>query len=472
MSAAERASELPGVNLWGYLRTESGVGEHARTLLAALDEARVPVVPIDFPDSRSRRDHPLPIGTREEPCFDVHLICVNADQTPHFVGKVGADRLAGHRIGYWHWEVEEFPDGMAQSAELVDEIWTASRHSAEAIRRKVQKPVHVVPPAVDPPAPAPLPADLIPAGAGPLFLTCFDFDSVIERKNPEGAMAAFRLAFPRGGARLLVKSVNGHLHPERLAALIAAAADRPDIHVVDRYLERAEQAALIAACDVFVSLHRAEGFGLMLAEAMWFGKPVIATGYSGNLEFMDESNSILVPWRPAPIPAGAGPYTGTWAEPDLEAAAAAMGGVEEMGAVERKLRAEAAQAAATDYGVATAGERARGELGRLACAPAHSEPDFDTRNLASLIESGPGLRDSAVLGPLGRLLRRLVLRAVRHGWIHQREIDRRVLRMLADERTQRLALVAWLEARLAVERAMTAGELRRHQKSPPSSGAH
>ena len=114
---AKPTDPVPGVNLWGYLRTESGVGEHARTLLAALDEARVPVAPIDFPDSRSRRGHPLPLGARDEPCFDLHLICVDADQTPHFVERVGAGRLAGHRIGYWHWEVEEFPDGMARSAD-------------------------------------------------------------------------------------------------------------------------------------------------------------------------------------------------------------------------------------------------------------------------------------------------------------------------------------------------------------------
>lgn len=474
MTAAARPDEIPGVNLWGYLRTESGVGEHARTLLAALDEARVPVAPIDFPDTRSRRDHPLPFGTRDEPGFDLHLICVNADQTPHFVERVGAARLGGYRIGYWHWEVEEFPDLMAESADLVDEIWTASRHSAEAIRRKVSKPVHVVPPAVDPPAPTPPPDGVLPPGDGPLFLTCFDFDSVIERKNPEGAMAAFRLAFPAGGARLLVKSVNGHLHPERLAALAAVAADRADIRVVDRYLERDAQAGLIAACDAFLSLHRAEGFGLMLAEAIWFGRPVVATGYSGNLEFMDPQTAALVPWRPTPIPPGAGPYSGRWAEPDLEAAADALRRRAAASFQERAADARAARALAEGFGVRAAGERARRELARISAARAGEAPapaDLgDLETLAERIERGPDPNVAAALGSLGRLLRRLALRAHRHAGLHQREIDRELLALVRRERIARARAESDRGAMWVAAQALAEGAVRRLLRSSPSGG--
>lgn len=311
-----------GVNLAGYFLAESGVGEHARTMLAVLDEARIPVAPVLFRETRSRQAATLPHVEWMEPIFPVSLVCVNADQTPFFFERHPEVRENRHTIGYWHWEVEEFPDAMAASADLVDEVWTASAHSAAAISRKIDRPVHVVPPAVDPPAPTPPPAGLLPPGDGLLYLCCFDFDSVVARKNPQGAIDAFRRAFPapRDGHRLLVKSVNGDLHPEARAELERAADRRPDIRFVDGFLTRPEQAGLIAACDVFLSLHRAEGFGLMLAEAMAAGKLVIATDYSGSREFMDESTGLLVPWTHSEIPAGCGPYSGQWAEPDLDVA--------------------------------------------------------------------------------------------------------------------------------------------------------
>lgn len=359
MAPSSLRPEGLGVNLYGYLRAESGVGEHARTLLRVLDLAGIPAVPIDFPETRSRRDQPLPFGTASAGPFRVHLICVNADQTPHFFAR-GPAPLTGYRIGYWHWEVEEFPDGMAESSRFLDEIWTASRHSAEAIRRKVACPVQVLPPAVAPPDPEPVPEAFRFPGPGPLILSCFDFDSVVARKNPEGSLEAFVRAFPEPGqARLLVKSINGHHHPTELARLQQLFSLRPDTRFVDGYLTRSQQSGLLASCDIFLSLHRAEGFGLMLAEAMYFGKPVVATGYSGNLDFQDESCALLVPWRPVPIPPGSGPYTGTWAEPDLDAAASCLRTLQESAAVVERTASGARWQIHTHHGVpARSGEMA------------------------------------------------------------------------------------------------------------------
>lgn len=312
-----------GINLAGYFLAESGVGEHVRTMLATLDEAGVPVAPFRFGETRSRQLAELPELDWLEPAFPVSLVCVNADQTPHFFERHPELRAGRHTIGYWHWEVEEFPDAMAASARFVDEIWTASEHSRTAIARKVDRPVFALPPAVLPPPQEDLPADLLPPGEGPFVLTCFDFDSVVERKNPAGSIEAFRRAFPAPGSGpcLLIKSVNGDLHPDALDALRARCADRPDIRIVDRYLRRGEQARLIASCDVFLSVHRAEGFGLMLAEALAAARPVIATDYSGSREFLDATCGFPIPWREAPIPEGAGPYRGAWADPDLDATA-------------------------------------------------------------------------------------------------------------------------------------------------------
>jgi glycosyltransferase involved in cell wall biosynthesis len=158
-------------------------------------------------------------------------------------------------------------------------------------------------------------------------LFSFDFLSIAERKNPFALVQAFKRAFrPGDGAVLLIKTVNGPHAARPLRRLEAAAADHPDIHVVDGYVSASEKDSTIAACDCYVSLHRSEGYGLTMAEAMAYGKPVIATAYSGNLDFMDEANSFLVPFRLTTISRRRGPYSAgeQWADPDVDAAAELM----------------------------------------------------------------------------------------------------------------------------------------------------
>jgi glycosyltransferase involved in cell wall biosynthesis len=227
----------------------------------------------------------------------------------------------------WSWEVEEFPAWMAASQELVDEVWTPSAHASRAIRVAIDKPVHTFPnPVVDRPSSGRGRADLgLPDGF--LFLFSFDAYSGAERKNPGAAIEAFCRAFAPGeGPQLVVKSINGHTNLPALERLRLLAGDRPDVRVVDGYLDPTDQRALLECCDAYVSLHRAEGFGYTLAEAMLAGKPAIGTAYSGNLEFMDETNSFLVEYAMTPIPPGCDPYPSTsrWAEPDVEHAAELM----------------------------------------------------------------------------------------------------------------------------------------------------
>jgi glycosyltransferase involved in cell wall biosynthesis len=140
-------------------------------------------------------------------------------------------------------------------------------------------------------------------------------------------ITAFRRAFaPGAGPRLLIKSVNGRTAPLAWRRLEVATADRRDIEIRDGYETAERQRELMAACDCYVSLHRAEGYGLTLAEAMAVARPVIGTAYSGNLEFMTPDTSVLIPYKLAPVPFGCGPYppTARWAEPDVDAAAEAM----------------------------------------------------------------------------------------------------------------------------------------------------
>jgi glycosyltransferase involved in cell wall biosynthesis len=159
------------------------------------------------------------------------------------------------------------------------------------------------------------------------FLFVFDYRSVFRRKNPLAAVRAFSAAFAPGeGASLVVKSVAGDDFPAEREALRTAAAERPDVHLIEDTVSAEAKNAMIAGCDCYLSLHRSEGLGLTMAEAMYFGRPVIATGYSGNLDFMTEENSFQVRYEMAPIGADTEPYPadGEWAEPDPVHAAELM----------------------------------------------------------------------------------------------------------------------------------------------------
>jgi glycosyltransferase involved in cell wall biosynthesis len=160
-----------------------------------------------------------------------------------------------------------------------------------------------------------------------VFLFSFDFLSVLKRKNTLGLVESFCAAFQvNEGPLLVLKSINGNLRLNELERLKWAIKDRPDIVLIDEYFDAGKTAALMAVSDCYVSLHRSEGLGLTMAEAMLLGKPVIATGYSGNMDFMNEANSILISWSPVKVgPDAEGyPEDAIWAEPDLEEAAKAM----------------------------------------------------------------------------------------------------------------------------------------------------
>ena len=324
---SRRVSALePGVNVYGYVFAEHGVGEVARGMVEVVRSAGLDYAVIPYTRTGSRQAVRFDDLGAVEARYDVNLLCINADALPELVDHFGPAILEGrYNIGMWAWEVDDMPASMASSARFLDEIWGCSRFTAAAIARAVMVPVFALAPPLVPRDPTDTAA--IRRGDDFVFLVCFDYFSILERKNPLAAVAAFERAFPAGsGARLLVKTINGGVVRSEHARLLAAAARHPDVQVVDGYLSPAEQRALLGNCDAFVSLHRAEGFGFMLAEAMSFGKPVIATAFSGNLDFMTDRNSYLVGYDLVRVPAGCEPYprTSLWAEPRVDEAAAAM----------------------------------------------------------------------------------------------------------------------------------------------------
>ncbi|MFN7976668.1 MAG: glycosyltransferase [Vicinamibacterales bacterium] len=318
-----------GLNVLGYLRAESGVAEAARTTLRACRAAGVPASAIDYArQAPSRLGEVAPDGWPSTAEYGVTLVHLNADQCA-FAVVDHADALDGrYRIGCWNWELPEFPDRWPEAEQSLDEVWAPSRFCAEAFSRRLKLPVTHMPYAVDVPVPAGLDRPALGLPADPfVFLFVFDAFSVPARKNPEAVIEAFARvrAATSTPVHLVLKVINAASQPS-LARTLADARARPGITVIDRYLDRRELNALLHACDAYVSLHRSEGFGFTMAEAMALGKPVVATGWSGNMDFMSDAAACPVRYQLVPLAESYGPYAAgqTWADPDVTHAAELM----------------------------------------------------------------------------------------------------------------------------------------------------
>jgi glycosyltransferase involved in cell wall biosynthesis len=437
----------PGVMLVGYLRAELGVGQGARLLAEALDATDIPYATLVNTATASRQNHDFKgnanAGRRD---FNTNIVCVNADQLPVFAGQVGSSFFAGrYTIGQWAWELEDFPEQFHSALDLVDEVWAISEFTRAAIAAATTKPVFAVPlPIVAPRVPQSvdraalgLPEDRT------LFLFCFDLLSVLERKNPLGLIDAYARAFsPDDGATLVLKVINGELRVPDLERLKLAVADRPDVMLIDRYLDASTLAALMNVADCYVSLHRSEGFGLTMAEAMALGKPVIATAYSGNLDFMSADTAFLVDWIEGAVPPGCSPYPqgATWAEPDLDDAARLMRYVHEHPDEAKDVGHRARHAVSTTHSADQRGhfirqrfdEIQRGQAERLTHTSTKKSTvrvppppgGIDPEGLIELAGSRPPLDATSRRFPgFTRFYRRVVLRAQRHHDDHQREVN-------------------------------------------------
>lgn len=317
-----------GVNLVGYFRADLGIGESVRCMARAADAATLPSALIDL-----RLPCKNPLGD------DTFAARLQAD-TPHPVNIVHVDppgmrdldhhhgagfRRGKYTIGYWAWELPEFPDAWIHFADYCDEVWAPSRFAAAAIAEKVPVPVLAMPHAIAFERPS---GDLrgkfdLPRDAY-LFLFLYDLNSYSERKNPAAVIDAFRRSGLAGrGAALVIKVHNAAGNPADFARLQQAAAELPGTVLINRTLTRREIYELQAACDCFVSLHRSEGFGLAVAESMYLGKPVIATDWSATAEFVDTTNGCPVRARLITLERNHGPYAKgqTWADPETDHAA-------------------------------------------------------------------------------------------------------------------------------------------------------
>lgn len=326
------------VRVVGLLSSASGLGESARLCARALREAGHELATVDVAGLfASRDDVAYPVGT-ERPEADLAIYHMNPPMLIPSILRAGLRRHARtYSVGYWAWELETLPDEWVAALRFVDAVLVPSRFCRDAVQAATDKPVIVVPHPVEAAA-----APAMPWGGADRFrvVSIFNFGSSFERKNPIAAIRAFRVAFGDDPtAELVLKVGDGHRYPAERARLVAAMGDAPNVRLIDEVWARERLEALLASAGAYLSLHRSEGFGLTLAEAILAGVPVVATDWSGNADFCSPDLSYpvgftLVPFRD-PHLAYAGMRDARWAEPDVADAARQLRRVRDEGAQAR-----------------------------------------------------------------------------------------------------------------------------------------
>lgn len=359
-----------GVNISGYFKGEFGVGQSGRLLANASKASGINVSMINNSETISRQLENFETGELKT-LYPVTIGVVNADQ--YWLWKSNLPtRLKSHSafIGVWAWEVETFPKNSHEACELVDEIWAVSNFVRDAISPHTDKPIYVVPtPIIAPKVNEKLDRNAIGLKENEAYnLFMFDYFSVFSRKNPLDLVSAHIMAFPdQLGPKLVIKSINGELNRNQHDQLKDAVSGRNDIIIVDSYLSREQLHSLLNECQTYISLHRSEGYGLTIAEAMSLGKPVIATAYSGNLDFMKSDNSILVPFKFVPVGNQAFPYPedSRWAQPDIEFAANAMRELSSDEGLRTRLGSKAKADVTSEFTIERAAEFIKGRVKEL-----------------------------------------------------------------------------------------------------------
>lgn len=365
-----------GVNIFAYFRGQFGLGESARLYARALIDSGYPVAlhDIDISAPHGWDDRSLDRYIGDVAPYRVSLVFVNPDYLAQALASIGRAKMEGrYVIACWFWELEHIPEDWSWALDQVDEIMVASAFVERAFRRVTDKPILRVPIPISDTEDSGLAREQFGLpGESFIFLNTFDFNSSWHRKNPLAAIRAFRSAFPgtRENVRLLIKSSNGHRYRDQLHQLLAATAGDPRILVRDDVIDRRHVRALQRCADAYISLHRAEGFGLGLAEAMALGKPVIGTAWSGNLEFMTADNSCLVDYRLVPV--GDSEYLHAanceWAEPQVGHAAEFMGRIVSEPAFARSIGDRAARDIRDHLSPSAASQRIIERLDRLGTA--------------------------------------------------------------------------------------------------------
>jgi len=326
-SRGEATDRLPVV-IAGVLSSATGLGESARMNIDGVRRAGLPFSTVDLSGSLLA-DADLPIFEAPDqisPEGPGTLILHTPGSTlPYALVRCGRKLVQNKRlVGFWHWELAGLPADWRFGCDQLDEIWVPSQFCADAVRKSFAGPIHIIPHPVD------VEGVRRKARGGGTFtaLTIFNMASGFQRKNPLATVRAFKQAFGDDPtAKLVIKVVNPDHYPDGMAMLLAETGKAANIEVLVEVMPRKRVMELIAAADVVLSLHRSEGFGMLAAEAMLIGTPVIATDWSATAEFISADCGMPIPYRliPANDPQGCShDPSQNWADADVDAAAAAL----------------------------------------------------------------------------------------------------------------------------------------------------
>ncbi len=316
----------PKVTVVGYLRMALGVGEAGRQILRALHHGQVPVrgLPIRisaFSDEVEQSLEPLFVDSSHA---SIEIFNINADQLPLVLEKLRPSlHASAWRSVMPFWELENFPSPWIAALEMVDEVWAPTRFIEGMLKHKIQRPVRYMPLTLtfDPPPPADRSQFGLDADAF-IFYFSFDCFSFVQRKNPMAVVRAFYKAFrqskPVARAKLVLKALNSKKLQSDQSQWLEELRQDTEVQLIEDTLSREKTLQLIGCCDVVVSLHRSEGLGLLIAEAIQMGKPVIATDYSATTELISHHTGWPVDYKLVPVPKGDYPFhtDQVWAEPD------------------------------------------------------------------------------------------------------------------------------------------------------------
>lgn len=352
-----------GERLRAVFRSFRAVGVEAR-ILAIEDPAEHPGP--EMADLRAR------LADRLE--GDFTIVVMNGDEQ-ELVSSVPASERgnAGRTIAFPAWEPQAYPESWARELDHYDEVWAASSYSGAAFRGVVRRPVTVLPPPCHPALSRSFSRRHFGISeTAYVFVFFFDLASFIERMNPHALLEAvdrLRAARPFAEFQVAVRLGNPGANPDAAARLRSALEPyRRQVLLIEAALSGDEVTSLVRVGDAFVSLHRAEDFGFGGGAAMYFGKPVVATGFSGNLEYMTPQTALLVNSTTVPIPEGHYPRAAgqLWADPDVEHAAAQMVKLLDDPNSGRVLGARASAHVRTHFSVRACGLRYAARLGELA----------------------------------------------------------------------------------------------------------
>lgn len=316
-----------GINLIGDIKAETGLGQSVRILASVMENENIPfcVIQVSSHEQLAHNDNTWNHKIMDKPEYSINLIHINPETWTADYASLDKEILDyRYNIAFWLWELEEFPNRWVPCMQTVDEIWSPSEFVSNSIRKKTNKPVITVPYAIKLQDKEYLNRDYFHLPNDKfLYLTMYDFISISERKNPRAVIKAYIKAFPIEDENVgLIIKVN-HVDEKQLADLKVQLERYNNIYFITQNLTRLEVESLLNAADVLISLHRSEGFGLPVAEAMALGKPVIATNWSATTEFMDERSACLVNYELIKITKSIGPYEkgNYWAEVDIKHAA-------------------------------------------------------------------------------------------------------------------------------------------------------